>query len=470
MFTIKKFIIIYTLAFVMVLSVLTAAYYILKSYFILSQADLIFIITGTFFFVIFILLINLINIKEKILEPLKKLSLSVKSAANKGDVKTRIEIKGKNELADLAGDINLLLDRIDSYYINLLNKIYPSRDSDEKLHKTIELSPDGIVLTDEEGRITEWNEGMFHITGLNKKDIINQYLWDIRHQLTMPERKTKESYEKMKNCMLELLQTGKSTILNKIREYEILNQKGNINTVQIVTFAVNTSKGYIECSIMRDITEKKKMEEKLIASLQEKETLLKEIHHRVKNNLQTVAGLLSLQMDYVKNDYDRGIFHDSITRVKSMAIIHELIYKKTDFLNIPFGDYITDLTSYLFATYRGDFQKINLDIKAENINMNIGMAIPCGLIVNEMVTNSLKYAFPDNKSGTIKIIFKQNKPGSFVLQVSDNGSGMPQGMDIKNLKSLGIKLIQDLARQIEGELEYIRENGFGVIIKFKKEN
>ncbi|OGP32375.1 MAG: hypothetical protein A2073_00095 [Deltaproteobacteria bacterium GWC2_42_11] len=219
-----------------------------------------------------------------------------------------------------------------------------------------------------------------------------------------------------------------------------------------------------------DITERKKMEDEIKTSLKEKELLLKEIHHRVKNNLQIISSLLSLQSEYVNISRDKlgdklemaDVFKDSQSRIRSMVIVHERLYKSKDISNINFAEYIRDLTDNLFLSYKESAADISLKINADNIDFDIDTAIPLGLLINELISNSLKYAFPDNRRGEILIALQQYSGmghGGYALTVCDNGIGLPEGFDFRNTKSLGLQLVNTLAGQLNGAIEVKGKNG-----------
>ncbi len=217
----------------------------------------------------------------------------------------------------------------------------------------------------------------------------------------------------------------------------------------------------------RDITERKKIEKQIEASLHEKETLLKEIHHRVKNNMQIVSSLLDHQIQYIKDNNVIHIFKDSQNRIASMALVHEKLYQSKDLAKINVQDYINDLVANLFQSYMNDPGKIKLNMNVENIELDIDFAIPCGLIINELVTNSLKYAFPEGRFGEIKIVFRKTGEDMLELIIGDNGIGLPLDMDFRKTGSLGLHLVTILAEnQLDGEIKLIRNGGMEFQIKF----
>lgn len=213
--------------------------------------------------------------------------------------------------------------------------------------------------------------------------------------------------------------------------------------------------------------QRKRYEDKISEALGEKEMLLKEIHHRVKNNLMIISSLLDLQSCYIKDKESQGVFKESQNRAKSMAMIHERLYQSTDLKNIGFNEYITTLANDLYRTYVKDPGSVDLILEIEDVKLDINVAIPLGLILNELITNSMKYAFPEGKKGKITIVFHK-KGDEFLLKVSDNGVGFPEDLDYKNTDSLGMQIVTNLTRQIDGELELDRTEGTTFKITFKE--
>jgi len=218
--------------------------------------------------------------------------------------------------------------------------------------------------------------------------------------------------------------------------------------------------------LIQDITDRKQAEDKILVSLKEKEVLLKEVHHRVKNNLQIISALLYLQSSYITDEGILEIFRDSENRIKSMALVHENLYRSKDLDRVDFNEYINQLVIYLSQSYGGLASKINFKVNSENVYLNINTAIPCGMIVNELVSNSFKHAFPDGRSGEVYIELSSNDEG-YRLVVSDNGIGFNGDLNIKDSKSLGFRLIDTLVKQIDGKLSFETNEGFKCEIHFK---
>ncbi|MUH38092.1 sensor histidine kinase [Zobellia amurskyensis] len=203
--------------------------------------------------------------------------------------------------------------------------------------------------------------------------------------------------------------------------------------------------------------------------LNERDTLLKEIHHRVKNNLQVITSLLSLQSSFIKDDKIKGLFRYSQYRINSMAIIHEMLYRSKDLSRINYGDYVQQLASTLVSSMKGSDKKIDLKIEAEELHLNLDTSVPLGLMINEIITNSLKYGFKNKNEGLIAIKFEKLKYPNFLLHIGDNGTGFSDEIDFRNTKSLGLKLIHMLTLQLKGTIEKDNtENGTHYIITFQE--
>ncbi|MEG3988990.1 PAS domain S-box protein [Microcoleus sp. S28C3] len=222
--------------------------------------------------------------------------------------------------------------------------------------------------------------------------------------------------------------------------------------------------------LQAELSERKQAEANLKSSLKEKEILLKEIHHRVKNNLCVVASLLELQSNTVADPQIAKMFEESQNRLYSMALIHEKLYRSTNLAQINFGEYLEDLVSNLFHSYNISDNHIQLQVLAEPIYLNIETASPCGLIANELVSNTLKHAFPNGTSGTVSVECHQTGDGEINLLVKDNGIGFPQNLDFRKTNSMGFQVVCTLTEQLEGNIELSRQNGTAFHLKFNELN
>lgn len=208
-----------------------------------------------------------------------------------------------------------------------------------------------------------------------------------------------------------------------------------------------------------EIDQRKQMEEQVRASLHEKEILLKEIHHRVKNNLQIISSLLNLQSENIQDQDTRQLFRDSQNRVRSMALIHEKIYQSQDLAHINFADYIHSLGNYLLRSLRPQSSQVSLRIDVQPVFLGLDEAIPCGLIVNELVSNSFKHAYPNGSQGEVYICFSGTEKGAKTMRIGDHGIGLPVELDFTNTTSLGLQLVNSLVDQIGGTIALNREEG-----------
>ena len=315
---------------------------------------------------------------------------------------------------------------------------------------------DAIIYTDTNHVIKSWNYAAAELYGWKAEEILN-----------------KKGPEYLRS---EYLDTDQESVLKTINENgnwtgELIEYKKNGKPVNILASYsfVKDSNGMIAgyLSVNRDITVLKNAEEKIKASLKEKEILLKEIHHRVKNNLQVISSLLKMQAGYIKDPAALDYFKISAQRVKSMALIHEQLYRSADFSKIDFEIYIKKLTTHLFQTFGVNPRSIGIDIKVKNVNLSIDTAIPCGLLVNELVSNSLKHGFTAGRKGTIEIKMEKCKEENYILSVKDNGVGFPENVDFRNTETLGLQLINTLTEQVEGNIELKQDSGTEFIITFK---
>jgi PAS domain S-box-containing protein len=351
----------------------------------------------------------------------------------------------------------------------LEKEIYEHKNTQEKLSdqiaKTLALfegSQNVLIYTlDKEFRITSYNS-IFEKTarlifGFDLKPNKN-FIAFIEKVITPEDRAT--MYDRFKMAF-----SGDSVRL----EGPMTMQNGE--TVWIETFLnpIKRGKEIVEIScISTDITDKKEKNEELKASLKEKDVLLKEVHHRVKNNLQIISSILNLQTSFSNDEKVNEILKESQNRVKSMAYLHESLYQNKNFTFINFSDYLINLSRNLVHSYYFSGSSVDLDMNVEKVDLNIDQAIPCGLIVNELLTNAVKYAFPqESKSNKISIKVTEEK-GRVEIEVADNGIGLAKHFDVNKTNTLGLQLVSTLTEQLDGKLSVLSDKGAKFIINFKK--
>jgi PAS domain S-box-containing protein len=217
--------------------------------------------------------------------------------------------------------------------------------------------------------------------------------------------------------------------------------------------------------LKKEINSRQKAEKKLKESLKEKEILFKEVHHRVKNNMQVISSILNLQSHSIKDPKIRRLFEESHDRIKSMALVHENLYKTKNLNRIDFDDYIKTLISNLFRTY-GVNDNISLEIKKSNVYLSLDVGIPCGLIINELISNSVKHAFKNKNKNSIFVKLIKLPDNKLQLTVKDNGIGIDNSIDIYNTESMGLQLVTTLIEQINGKIELDNKKGTKFVITF----
>lgn len=303
------------------------------------------------------------------------------------------------------------------------------------------------------GKFLEVNEVASMRLGYKKNELLNMSPSDIV---------SRDRVNQIPENAAILLEKGHNT-------YEIVHvaKNGKEIPVEVNSHLINYDGNEVCLAVSRDITERKKVEEKIKSSLEEKDVLLREIHHRVNNNLQIISSLFNLQSHYV-NEGSKDVLVVSQSRLKSMAMIHEKLYQSPDLTHINIKDYIGSFVSNLFYLYGVKKGVIEAQITVDNIEMGIDTAIPLGLIINELVTNSLKHAFPEVKDGG-KIQISLKKEGElFTLKINDNGVGIPDTQKMENTNTLGLQLVQNLVNQLNGTMLMSGKDGTKVKLLFEE--
>jgi PAS domain S-box-containing protein len=250
--------------------------------------------------------------------------------------------------------------------------------------------------------------------------------------------------------------------------YRMISEEGNIVWLHDIVHVISENRKPVSLNgIMFDVSRTKEDEEMIRKSLSEKETLIKEIHHRVKNNLAVIQSLLKLQAIYIEDEETKGLFNESQNRVQSMSMIHERLYKTDDLSTVNFGEYIRSLATQLFRSYRINPSLVKLIIDVPDLGVDVNTMIPCGLILNELVSNACKYAFPDDRKGELSVMLDK-RDDEYSLIVKDDGAGLPENLDIYNTESLGMQIVTALVKQIKGKLEVDKEGGTKFSVSFRE--
>lgn len=333
----------------------------------------------------------------------------------------------------------------------------------EKLYRTlVENANDLIIETSFDGRFLYVSSNHKEILGYEPEELLGMNSFDLMHPEDRPA--VVASY-------LEGFRRG--TAGRAVYRYK--HKNGEWRWLEATGKPFRTSTGEIRAIVdTRDITERKKAEDAIHESLQQKESLLREIHHRVKNNLQVISSLLSLQSGYAKDEESLAHFYESQSRISTIALIHEKLYQTRNIDEIKMLDYITDLTRNLLRVYSDLGENIDVQINAFDISIDIDRAIPCGLIINELFSNCLKHAFRILENGgvsskrrkKITVEINSDSEGILSLSVKDNGVGFPANVDFRSTNTLGLQLVSTLADQLNGTLDLTNDNGTAVTIVF----
>jgi PAS domain S-box-containing protein len=344
---------------------------------------------------------------------------------------------------------------LDWFFSKLLNKSLSTvYERETKLKSIFRAAPIGIGMVVNR-IIQEANDTLCQMTGYTRDELIGN-----NARLLYPSQEDYEYVGAEKYRQIQEQEVG--TVETRWRRKD-----GVVRDILLSSVPLDSSdwnRGVTFSAL--DITERKAAEEKQKSLLREKEILLAEVHHRVKNNMQVITSLLNLQAEEVPDDYIRKLLDDSRNRIQSMALVHEQLYRSKEYSSISFDGYINQLGSTLFSLYQIDFKHVKLVVEAADISLDLERAIPCGLILNELMTNSLKYAFPDGRAGEIRINLQVDN-GGMKLRVSDNGIGLPEKFNIRQTKSLGLQLVLLLVEHdLQGKIEVECVNGTSYRIEF----
>ncbi len=372
-------------------------------------------------------------------------------------------------------------------------------ESENRFRSVINTAKDAMIIINGSGYILFWNDEAAAMFGHTAKEAVGRSL-----TIIMPER------FKWKHSTAVMKASTKGKLSREIKSVELsgLRKNGEEFPLELSIGAWNSNEGPLFAGIMRDISARKKAEDELKkaksslelkvkertselviankrlqkeiaghkeaakqlkASLTEKELLLREVHHRVKNNMEVISNLIEFQTEKIKDSKYLRMFKECQHRINAMELIHKRLYKAENLAKINFGEYMKSLVGELFSFYKVNSDKIELKMDISDIFLNIETAIPCGLIINEIVSNSLQYAFPKGEKGEIDIELRTLKNGKNELIISDNGVGIPEEFNYRESSSLGLKLIVNLAEyQLNGKIKLAKKKGTKFIFRFNE--
>jgi len=389
-------------------------------------------------------LVTILLINRLLLARLFAVSSSISKVRGSGDLSKRVPEQGKDELSDLGANINGMLSSLQQSQREFLQ-------SEAQNTALVNAIPDTMFRMNKNGVLLDAKA----IGRGNKKPGLRRY--------SPTEKKPSLEYEMLS---IEVEQRGLPHVQRALEagETQVFEFPLNFNNTAINYEARVAVSGRDEALIMvRNVTERREAED-----ARKKEVLLKEIHHRVKNNLQVISSLLYLQSKRVDDQRLVEMFNESSNRIKSMSLIHQKLYQSQNAATIDFAEYIHDLTDALFNSYGARRDVVRLTLRIDGTILNVDTAIPCGLIVNELVSNSLKYAFPDGRQGQIHVSMRKDGNDRFTLIVGDTGVGLPKDFDYQESPSLGLKLVHTLVDQLGGTVQIDREGGTQFRIAFRE--
>jgi PAS domain S-box-containing protein len=329
------------------------------------------------------------------------------------------------------------------------------RESEERFRTIFDSANDGILLAEKEGKKFHLgNQAICKMLGYGEDEIKETGVIDIHPEQSLPH--VIEQFEKQARREITVAE-----------DIPVKRKDGSIFYADINTALIELSGKTYLMGIFRDVTDRKEAEKKVLQSLQEKEVLLREVHHRVKNNLQVISSMLSLQSRKIKGTPEADLLQESRSRIQTMAQIHESLYRSTDLRHVNLEDYITSISRNLFRMNKADASRVRLDIDIASVLLEIQQAIPCGMIINELLSNSLSHAFSKRKKGKINIHLFEEKD-RFILSYEDNGIGFPEGFTPESSDTLGMKLVKTFVHQLRGDLEYESKDGVQFKIVFSR--
>jgi PAS domain S-box-containing protein len=381
--------------------------------------------------------------------------------------------------------LNPLTTQEGRFVLSSVVDITERKRSVEQFRLAIEAAPTGMLMVDSHGVVVLVNEQIEKLFGYQRAELLGQKL-----EVLVPQRFRGRHPGFRETFFGE----PKARAMGGGRDLYGIRKDGTEVPIEIGLNPLTTPEGSFVLSSVVDITERKRADRErenllgqlralnadlekrvtsrtaeLTATLREREILLQEIHHRVKNNLQVISSLINMQMRQLEDLPSRSALEECQTRVQAIALIHEKLYQSKDYSRVPFSEYVRGLAGNIFGALRLSNNDIAIKLDIDDVLLGVDKAIPCGLILNELITNSLKHAFPDSRRGTVTVELRRAAGADVVLSVSDDGVGMPSDFSLGHSTSLGLSLVYTLVDQLDGALDIERDNGTMFRVHFAME-
>ena len=328
---------------------------------------------------------------------------------------------------------------------------------EERFRRVVEAAPNAMVMINASGRIEMVNAQAESLFGHTRREMLGQPV-----EMLVPVR-FRGHHPKLRGSFFS---DPRARPMGAGRDLYGLAKDGSEFPVEIGLNPIETEEGPMVLSAIVDISDRKQKEERIQRALKEKDMLLGEVHHRVKNNLQIIHSLLDLQSSRVSDPGTLDLLRASQNRIRSMGLIHQTLYQSKDFARVDFSHFLDSLVPTLVSSYGVNPDRITLSVEAAQVLLPINAAIPCGLVVNELISNALKHAFPGDRTGKIAVKLFSEADGKAVLSVADNGVGIPEGMDMARTSTLGLQLVTLLTGQLGGTISTRRSDPTEFVLTF----